>query len=289
MLIYVSTSCLKNGGNILDVLKVYKEAGFKNVELGQSIYDVNLPNKIKQHDFNFIVHHHFPPPKKPYVVNLASQNATILKKSREQIKKSIEFCNRLDIGLFTFHAGFRADPSIKLEFKKSSPVASYEKALRTFIESVKEINIHAENNGVKIAIENNVLSEHNLVNGRNLFLLMCESTEFENLFREIPSDNIGALLDLGHLQVTSHWLKFDKYEFVDKLKDKVFLIHVHENNGKVDEHKGLDEKSWCLRIIGKKCFRKVPVSLESTNLDINEIIQNKKLLEQNYNTSSCSS
>jgi len=280
MLVYVSTSCLKNDSDVLNVLKAYKRAGFKNVELGPTYsYDVNLPSKIKQYDFNFIVHNYFPPPKKPFVINLASQNATILKKSREQIKTSIEFCNRLNIGLFTFHAGFRADPSIKLEFEKSQLVTSYEKALRTFIESVKEINKHAENNGIKIAIENNVLSEYNLVNGRNIFLLMCEYTEFENLFREIPSDNLGALLDLGHLQVTSHWLKFDKYEFVDKLKDKVFLIHVHENNGKVDEHKGLDENSWCLQIISEKFFKKVPVSLESRNLDINEIIRNKKLLE----------
>jgi sugar phosphate isomerase/epimerase len=279
MPVYVSTSCLRNGGNILDVLNAYKKAGIKKVELGPSRYNADLPNKIKQYKFDFIVHNYFPPPKVPFVVNLASQNKTILKRSREQIKKSIEFCNRLNIGLFTFHAGFRADPSIKLEFRKSSPVAPYKKALRTFIESVNEVNRHAENNGVKIAIENNVLSEYNVVKGRNIFLLMCKSTEFENLFREIPSDNLGILLDLGHLKVTSHWLKFDKYEFVDKLKDKVFLIHVHENNGKVDEHKGLDENSWCLRIISKKCFRKVPVSLESTNLDIDEIIQNKKLLE----------
>lgn len=277
--VYVSTSCLKNGSNIIDVLEAYKKTGLKKVELGPSHkYCANLQNKLRQYDFNFIVHHYFPPPKEPFILNLASQNVTILKKSREQVKKSIEFCNSSNIRLFTFHAGYRVDPTIKLNFK-NRPIAPYKKAFSTFVESVKEINEFAEDNGVRIAVENNVLSDYNVVKGRNLFLLLCEYAEFLDLFEKIPSDNLGLLLDVGHLQVTSHWLKFDKSEFVNKLKSKVFLIHVHENNSKVDEHRGLNKNSWCLKVIGKKVFRKVPVSLESMNLSVKEIMWNKKLLE----------
>jgi len=88
------------------------------------------------------------------------------------------------------------------------------------------------------------------------------------------------LLDLGHLKVTSHWLSFDKYEFIDKVKDRVFAIHIHENNGLVDEHKALDESSWCLEVIGRHEFAGVLLILESMNLSIEKIVRSKDLVER---------
>lgn len=253
-----------------------------NVELGTShkYIDSLSPAKFKRYDFSFIVHHYFPPAKEPFIVNLASQDAVILKQSKEQIKRSIDFCHSLGIKLFSFHAGFRADPDSKLRFPQGKAVAPYETAFNTFVESVKEINSYAQNKGAKIAIENNVLSDYNVVDAQNRFLLFCEAGEFERLWGRIPSANVGILLDLGHLKVTSHWLDFDEYEFIDRVKNRVFAIHIHENNGLVDEHRELDETSWCFEIIGRKCFTRLPIVLESTKLTINEIIQQVSLIEK---------
>jgi len=281
MPVYVSTTCLAKGSDVFHVLETYAKAGLKCVELGASHehVDDSLLAEFKQYRFSFIVHHYFPPPKEPFILNLASQNAAILAQSKKQIKKSIDFCHRLGITLFTFHAGFQADPDSKFRFGQSK-VVPYGVAFNTFVESVREMNEYAQDRGVKIAVENNVLSEYNVVNGENPFLLLCEAKEFEKLWERIPSDNVGLALDLGHLKVTAHWLGFDKYEFIDRVKDRVFSIHVHENNGLVDEHKELDEPSWCLGVISRQEFAGVPVTLESMNLSIEEIVRSRNLVER---------
>ena len=202
MAVYVSTTCLARGGNIFEVLETYTKAGLSHVELGAShkYVDGLSPAEFKQYGFNFMVHHYFPPAKEPFIVNLASQDSMILKRSKEQINRSIKFCHSLGIKLFTLHAGFRVDPDNKLHFPKEQPITPYETAFNTFVESVDEINSYAQQMGVRIAIENNVLSDYNVIDGQNPFLLLCEADEFERLQQKIPSANVGILLDLGHLK-----------------------------------------------------------------------------------------
>ena len=285
MTTYVSTSNLLNTSNVVYVLKAYAEAGLSNVELGTGHkYTGELsPYELGQDGFNFLCHAYFPPPKKPLIVNLASSNPDILAQSKQQIRRSIDFCYSLGIDLFTFHAGFRADPSETLRFTSQQHIAPYETAFSTFVESVEEINSYAQERGVRIAVENNVLSDYNVVDGRNPFLLLCEAEEFVELWERIPSPNVGILLDLGHLKVTSHWLGFDRYQFVDKVKDRVFALHLHENNGLVDEHKGLNEDSWCLRIINEQCFAHLPLILESKKMTIDQIRQQVSMIEMFIN------
>lgn len=282
MPVYVSTRCLVNGNSVCDVLETYARAGLTNVELGCShecIGDVS-PAEFKKYGLNLIAHHYFLPPPEPLIVNLASQDQALLKRSQEQIRRSIDFCHSTGITLFTFHAGFRADPDEKFMFPKAESVSLYEIAFSTFIASVDDINKYAQDKGVRIAIENNVASDYNVLNGQNPFLLLCEAEEYEKLWERTPSANVGILLDLGHLKVTSHWLNFDKYEFIDKVKDRVFAIHVHENNSIVDEHRKLDETSWCLQVTNRECFADLPVVIECVGLNIEEIVQQVDLMQR---------
>ena len=263
MPIYVSTSCLSNKYILLQTLDIYSELGITNVELGVcKEYIGDVTKLLKKHDFSYIVHHYFPPPKNPFIVNLASQNKQILRRSTNQIMKSIDFCTDFNIDLFSFHAGFRIDPDINLKFNFNN-ISEYETSFNTFRESVVEIVDYAERMDIKVAIENNVLSEYNLINGHNKLLLMCELGEFERLFEEISSKNLGALLDIGHLKVNANLLKFDANEFIYKLKDKIFAVHIHENNGRVDEHRCPIEGDWSLGI-AENYFRnsEIPTVLE---------------------------
>ena len=92
---------------------------------------------------------------------------------------------------------------------------------------------------------------------------MCELWEFERLFSEINSKNLGVLLDIGHLKVTANLLKFDANKFIGKLKDKIFAVHVHENNGRLDEHKCIREGDWSLGIVDSYFKNKnIPIVLE---------------------------
>lgn len=270
---YVSTSCLPGEPNVFAILDAFAKAGLTHIELGsrsEYIPDISA-GQFRQYAVSFIVHHYFPPPREPLVVNLASQNAGILQRSIDHIKRSIAFCHELGCGLYSFHAGFRADPDDRFVFPGPEHACSYEAALRTFIESVRQIDEYARQMGVRIAVENNVLARQNVVDGQNPYLLLCRADEFQDLWDAVPSPNLGLLLDLGHLKVTSHWLGFDRDDFVRKVKDKVFAIHIHENNGLQDQHLPLEKGSWCLEVLRKERLADLPIVLEVPVTSVQDI------------------
>ena len=251
MKLYVSTSCLADKYDLSNILNIYDKLDIKNVELGVFKHcNFDATNLFKQYNFNYIVHHYFPPAKEPFIINLASQNNKILQKSIEQIIKSIDFCNDCNIKIFSFHAGFRVDPDINLKFDLNN-ITKYQTSFNTFKESVLKIANYARGKNIKVAIENNVLSKYNLVDGRNKLLLMCEAWEFKKLFQEIKSENLGILLDLGHLKVTSNILKFNANDFIENFKNKIYLVHIHENVGEVDEHKCIKNGDGALKVVQK--------------------------------------
>jgi len=287
MPIFISTSCLKENKNLAEVLEAYTRNGIRNIEIGPAHEYVKQPTDlVKSYEADFTVHSYFPPPKKPVVINLASQNKDLLQKSLAQIKESIRFCKTINAGLFTFHPGFRIDPqerkaapegelddTLDFYYDQKIPVIPYEKAFATFVNSVSEICDYARKLGVRIAVENAGSIS------KDKYLMMCESREFERLFNAVSYDNFGMLLDLGHLRLASTARNFDRYDFIDSVRTHVFGLHVHENNGQVDEHKELDQTSWCLKIIGRKCFAHVPIVLESTKLTVGQIKQQVDLIE----------
>jgi len=272
MSIFVSTSCLSSIYSYPEILDIYHHLCLDSVELGiLSDPHIDIKKLIKKYNFNYTVHHYFPPPRKPFIINLASQDKNILKKSVRQILSSIDFCSKFDIDLFSFHSGFRVDPDMYLRFSQKN-IPPYEISFNTFKDSLVTIVDYAEEKNVKIAIENNVLSEYNLIKGQNKFLLMCEVSEFERLFKEILSHKLGVLLDLGHLKVTSNSLGFDKDTFIKKLQSNIYAVHVHENHGRVDEHNCPNKDSWSIEILVKYFNKKkLPIILECKCNKINNL------------------
>jgi len=280
--IYASTACLAGGSDVLRVLGVYAGAGLKNIELGatHAYRDRLEPHLFRKYGSNLITHSYFPPPGRRIVVNLASQDAAILAQSRQQIKRSIDFCHALGIDYFSFHAGFRVEPDEDFKFQAKESVAPYEAAFETFVESVKEINAYAQQKRVRIAVENHGMPEKDLTHGENMTYLLCEAWEFARLWEAVPSQNLGMLLDMGHLKLASQSLRFDKEDFIDKVKEKVLSIHVHDNNGRADEHAEVTEKSWCLEVLRRSCFSNARVVTESRGLSIDRITAQVRLLEK---------
>ena len=277
---YVSTSCLPGESNVFAILEAYIRAGVTHIEFGsrsEYIEDISA-RRFRQHGASFIVHHYFPPPRRQLVVNLASQNADILQRSKDHIKKSVAFCHDLGCGLYSFHAGFRADPDDRFIFPDPAQVCDYETAFQTFVDSVKEIDEYARGKGVKIAVENNVLAGHNVVDGQNPYLLLCMADEFREFWGSIGSSNVGLLLDLGHLKVSSHWMGFDRDEFVGKVRDRVFAVHMHENNGLEDQHLRLDKASWCLEVVHRERMADLPIVLEIPLDSVQEIVDEMALV-----------
>ena len=270
-MIYVSTSCLKNPTNVSKVLDEYQKGDIENVELGSvhSSFDIRI---LKKYDFNFLVHNYFPPPKNPFNLNLSSQNSVIRLKSIQLAKNAIDLCRKINSPIYTFHAGFTTDPKkLGKPFAKEN-ISSRSEALATFIESVEELIDFSKNLGIKIAFEPNVVQEFNLVKNRNELLLLADYDEIELFYKFFKKNEIGLLLDLGHTAVTSHWLNFNKDDFVTKCKDLTLAVHVSNNNGKKDQHKGLTKRCWQYSKL--KLFKKNPIILETMNLSLEQIKDN---------------
>jgi len=275
--IYTSTSCLKHPKKIINVLKEYEKAGIKNVELG-SVHSYFNINELKKFDFNFLIHNYFPPPKKPFNFNLASQNNSIRKRSLNLAKKAIDLCRQIDSPLYTFHGGFTVDPQkLGMKFSREN-ISTKPKAILTFINSLFELIDFAKSNGIKLAMEPNVVQKFNLIRNKNELLLFAELDEIEILFKFFKKNELGILLDLGHTVVTSHWLHFNKDYFIEKLQNRVSAIHISNNNGLQDQHKSLTKNCWQVKNLN--FFKNTPTILESMNLDTEEIKQNLRLIKK---------
>ena len=276
MLKYYSTTSLSKAYSFQEILDIYDQFGVENVELGVCLdQKLNAKLLIKKYNFNYIIHHLFPPPKDNFIINLSSANSIILKKSIAQVKKTIDFCEDNDVKLFSFHSGFRSDPNSQFKFNFTK-ITDYETSFNIFSNSLQEILTYSEERNVKIAIENNVLADYNMTEGRNDILLMCELWEFQKLFRNSNLKKVGLLIDLGHLKVTAKSLNFDPEEFINSLKDRIIGLHVHDNNGVRDQHICINEGDWTLDIL-KKYFNHddIPIINECT-------IQNKQHFEKFY-------
>jgi len=274
--IYTSTSCLKHPKKIINVLKEYEKAGIKNVELG-SVHSYFNINELKKFNFNFLIHNYFPPPKKPFNFNLASQNNSIRKRSLNLAKKAIDLCRQIDSPLYTFHGGFTVDPQkLGMKFSREN-ISTKPKAILTFINSLFELIDFAKSNGIKLAMEPNVVQKFNLTRNKNELLLFAELDEIEILFKFFKKNELGILLDLGHTSVTSHWLHFNRDNFVKKLQDRISAVHISNNNGLQDQHKSLTKNCWQVK---KLSFpKKIPIILESMNLTVDQIKQNLQLIK----------
>lgn len=270
-MIYASTSCLKNPQNIFRVLDEYEKAEIENVELG-SVHSYFQTKKLKKYNFNFIIHGYFPPPKTSFNFNLASQKKTIREKSIKLAKNAINVCANIDAPIFTFHAGFTVDPTkLGVKFSKNG-IVDKDTAIETFIKSSHKILDYAKSRGIKLGMELNVVQKFNLDNEENKLLLFADYDETKRFLKEFKKNEIGLLLDLGHTSVTSHWLKFDKNKFVEKIKKSVLVVHASNNNGLQDQHKQLTKNCW--QTLKLKNFKNIPITLETMNLNTKQIKKN---------------
>lgn len=270
-MIYASTSCLKNPKILSKVLDEYQKGEIENVELGSvhASFDVNI---LKKYDFNFLIHNYFPPPKKPFNFNLASQNPKIHSQSIRLAKSAIGLCRKIDSPLYTFHAGFTTDPQTLGKPFSKEKIPSRSKSLTTFIDSVQVLVDFSKKYGIKIAIEPNVVQKFNLIRNRNELLLLAEYDEIELFYKFFKKSDVGILLDLGHTAVTSYWLNFDKNNFVLQCKGKVSAVHISNNNGKYDQHRSITKNCWQSSKL--KLFKRQPIILETMNLTIEQIKDN---------------
>lgn len=281
--VYISTGFFKKK-KPLTILNYFKKNNISDIEFSGGCYlDTNDIKKFieKSNNINARIHNYFPPPKKSFVINLASQNSVILKKSLNQIKKSIILSKKINGKFFSFHAGFRIDPGVKKIGKKFNKVELFnkKKCEQTFLNSIKNLYNFAKKNNIKLLIENNVITKKNLDQFKENPLLLTNPKDIKNFFRKIPRD-IKLLLDIGHLQVSA---KTEKFSLIKSIRDLRYLIggyHLSNNNSINDQNLYFNKNFWFIKHLNKDVKY---ITLEIYENKLKRIKYIKNFLEKKLN------
>ncbi len=146
-------------------------------------------------------------------LNLASLNHPIWKESIRQMARCLERAGDF-VELAVIHPGHLSPLGMQLP----------DMAWHQNIEGLRAICDSASDYGIKIGVENMVNMPHIFGKQPSEVLGMIESLEREN---------VGLTLDIGHANTNDNIP-----EFLDDI-GKIVHVHLHDNNGKSDEHLGL--------------------------------------------------
>jgi sugar phosphate isomerase/epimerase len=217
---------------------------------------------------SFQPHNYFPPPLKPFVLNLASLDDQIYDISLKHLINSIRISSELGSKYFSFHAGFLVDPMPSELGKKiqKRPLQDRYHSLSIFLDRVHELSKTASFYGVDLLLENNVLSHGVFSEFSCNPLLMVDEKESLYIAESIPS-NISLLIDVAHLKVSSTTLNFDPVKFLQSLGSHIKAYHFSDNDGLSDSNSPFTRNSWFWPFI-KKNLDYYSVEVYTPDLDI---------------------
>lgn len=202
--------------------------------------------KFLKSNLNRLAHNYFPAPRTPFVLNLASTNSTIRSRSIDHCKKGLQLAYKSEGPFFSAHAGFCIDPNPEMlgkKFELDDLLFDKKTNRELFLESLHELNVYAKSLGLLFLIENNVIIPSNIINGNNP-LFCCQSLEIIQILEEFKGQNIGLLLDTGHLKVSAKTLKLDLIDEFKKLRKFITAFHHSDNDASKDTNNKLDEEYW---------------------------------------------
>ena len=275
MTIYISTGGYSNLPADKSSEKLIK-AGINSIELSGGIYSKNIIDNLckLEKKAKFQIHNYFPPPKIPFVLNLASQNSEISNLSLSHVDHVLECCLKLGATHYSFHAGFLCDLKVSElgnQIKKRE-LYDRKKSIDLFLERVSLISKKAENKGIKIMIENNVLSTKSKNEFQGNPLLMCDAEECIKIIKQVPQ-NVKLLLDVAHLKVSAQSLGFNPVEMMERCDDYIGGYHLSDNNGLSDTNESFLEDAWFLKYLKSNLdYYSIEVYDEPTN-DMKKLIE----------------
>lgn len=267
-MLYISSLCSKKDkiGNAVHELA---ELGFKNIELtgGTIFYDSiesDLIRLQKEYELDYLIHNYFPPQKKDFVINLASGKTDIKERTLSLVKEALRLTQIFGKNVYTMHSGFLSEmlPELKDNFfiKDGRTINSK----KDFYETLYFLSEEVIPRGVKIGVENLGIKTKD-----DRFSFLCGGDDIEQFLAYFKNNkSVGILLDLGHLNVASQILRFDKESmldrFVDRYSEKIFVFHLSANDGYIDSHSVISVDSWQLKYLikHKKVFSGIPVVFE---------------------------
>ena len=223
------------------------------------------------------LHHYFPGPPEPFVMNLG--HPSTCGRSVEHAKNIIDLCEVLKVPWYSVHAGYGIAPRTDQLGEDQSALERIplEAATELFIDGLGQLLNHGKDRRVAVIMENNVVAAVNASGGVNDTYLFGDIESTRPILDHFGPEDLGILLDVAHLKVSSNVLGFDVLEMLDLIQDYVVALHVSENDGMADTNSKIDEDFWFKKHVHLlKNLRYV--SLEVYLLEDDELRQQVELL-----------
>lgn len=201
------------GKNVIDNVNWLAEQGCETVELwmegdGYSHNKLNAIKKgLKQLRFKYSLH----PPATG--VNLTSSDPFHRARARYLHDHALEFAYDIGADYVVFHPGIY-----------EGTIVTREELKKLAFEYLLEYSRRALILGIKIAFEN--VGFH----VQSLYTM----EEFCGLLDQMPPE-IGYVVDLGHAHING----WDLEKVLERVKEKLISIHIHDNDGRLDLHQAI--------------------------------------------------
>jgi len=269
--IYVSTGAFR-GGRLVEMAEACEALGV-GMELSSGVpWHAGLDAEIGEiagRKGQLLVHNYFPPPEKPFVLNLASRDMETLERSMDHVRAAIDLSARCGALFYSVHSGFamdlKAEDLGKPEAQARMRKVPYAQAYGMFREAVQFLSTFAKTRGVRLLIENNVITREQ-VDGESP-LLMTEPEEIAGFLRELNTPNLGLLLDVGHAKVAAGALGFESRRFFEELAPWIGAVHLSDNDGLRDNNRPFGDDAW----FGKYLPGGVPLVIEVYGIGIDGV------------------
>ena len=169
---------------------------------------LSLESMMKSYDLTYSIHAPFND------INIASLNESVREMSVIELIKIMNMASELDIKTVTIHPGLYSMVVSGLEDRS---VMAAKRSLRTLDRMAQEC-------GVRLCVEN--------MPGFKFFL----GQTADQMSELLEGTNLPICLDIGHANTTGQL-----NEIIDTLGNRIMNVHIHDNDGKQDQHLTIGE------------------------------------------------
>lgn len=159
-------------------------------------------------------------------IHLGSLNQKIREIAQAEIKASLDFARDIGASLVVVHPA----PAIL-----SMPAGEWCKQNYESLREATEKSIQQESNVLRSLKDLADYAPDILLGVENLIFpheLYRSPKEIQELLEKVNRSNVGFTFDVGHAQISGH----NPTDFINVLGDQLYHVHLHDNNGVIDEH-----------------------------------------------------
>ncbi len=159
--------------------------------------------------------------------DLSNRDPRLRKVYQDNVIDSAIFATEIEASHLNVHPGYTIFETIFPQTEGFSKLKLPRKRyLQLAVASLSEILSHCERHNLRLSIEN--LSYEN-------WHLGTSPEEMALIFSQL-SPSVGLTLDLGHAHITENIP-----EYLTHLSKRLLSVHISNNNGKEDQHKGIED------------------------------------------------